>query len=156
MIDLTSHSPRFFLSVLVDLTIDAAIPSLHIKAKENMSIIAICKKTLAFPVIKMEEKMKHSSTTTALFILLLITVWIMSSPALGCASDGSQCRNCILDRFKYDCPPCVPILRCMSRCLWGGSARAKCVKKCDCNRGYPRLSDCKKCMSECKCSCAQA
>ncbi|EYU33857.1 hypothetical protein MIMGU_mgv11b015169mg, partial [Erythranthe guttata] len=42
---------------------------------------------------------------------------------------------------------------CMARCLWGGASRPNCTKKCDCSGGYPRLADCKKCLSQCKCSC---
>ena len=104
------------------------------------------------------EAKRRLSTTTAALSMLLLTVVLMNFPAAkACPSDGSQCRSCILDRFKSDCPPCVPILRCMAKCLWGGTTPgAKCAKQCDCNEGYPRLSDCKKCMSKCKCSCSVA
>ncbi|CAA0836516.1 Unknown protein [Striga hermonthica] len=68
----------------------------------------------------------------------------------GCPSDGSQCRNCIVNRLKTECPGCAPIMQCMAKCLWAGSSRPKCVKKCDCNiGGYPRLADCKKCLFQC-------
>ncbi|XP_059663332.1 uncharacterized protein LOC132309002 [Cornus florida] len=99
----------------------------------------------------MDEK-KRVSTVAAAYVLLLM--WVMTTPVFGCPSDGSQCRNCVLDKFKNSCPPCAPILRCMARCLWGGKSRSKCIKKCDCNGGYPTLSDCRKCMAKCKCSCS--
>ncbi|KAJ0017520.1 hypothetical protein Pint_09698 [Pistacia integerrima] len=75
------------------------------------------------------------------------------SPALACQSDRGECKDCVVDQMKYGCPKCVPLIHCMARCLWGGSSRAKCVNKCDCNGAKPRLSDCKECMSRCKCSC---
>ncbi|CAN0910323.1 hypothetical protein LINGRAHAP2_LOCUS26229 [Linum grandiflorum] len=37
--------------------------------------------------------------------------------------------------------------------MWGGAAPLKCVGKCDCGGGKPTISDCKACMSRCKCSC---
>ncbi|CAN1259999.1 hypothetical protein LINPERPRIM_LOCUS10297 [Linum perenne] len=37
--------------------------------------------------------------------------------------------------------------------MWGGAAKLKCIEKCDCGGGKPTLSDCKACMSRCKCSC---
>ncbi|XP_052183866.1 uncharacterized protein LOC127795926 [Diospyros lotus] len=99
----------------------------------------------------MEER-RLVTTARVCCILLLV----MLSPALACPPDGSRCQNCIVDRFKQGCPPCVPIMQCMARCLWDGNSRAKCTKKCDCNDDYPKLSDCKKCLSRCKCSCATA
>ena len=103
----------------------------------------------------MVEKKRLSTIATVYTLLLMLSILNSPAPTLACPSDGSECRNCILDRFKNGCPPCAPILRCMARCLWGGTSRAKCMKKCDCNNngGYPRLSDCKKCMSKCRCSC---
>ncbi|KAL6992880.1 hypothetical protein U1Q18_010998 [Sarracenia purpurea var. burkii] len=101
-----------------------------------------------------ERKSPLAPATAAVYALLLISA-MATYPAMACSSSGgSQCRKCILDRFKQDCPPCVPILQCMARCLWGSAPRGGCVKKCDCGAGqYPRLSDCKKCVSRCKCSC---
>ncbi|KAI7999393.1 hypothetical protein LOK49_LG09G01421 [Camellia lanceoleosa] len=103
----------------------------------------------------MKKKWRLSTTTIAAVYMVLLILVLKSCPVLACPSDGSECRNCIVDRLKNGCPPCVPILRCMARCLWGGTSRSKCMKKCDCSSdgGYPRLADCKKCMSRCKCSC---
>ncbi|KAK6269116.1 hypothetical protein QUC31_013276 [Theobroma cacao] len=91
--------------------------------------------------------------TLALALMMLLMLCSMASPALACPSNGSGCKACILDQMKYGCPSCVPLIRCMARCLWGGTSRSKCISRCDCNGGKPRLSDCKKCMSRCKCSC---
>ncbi|KAK6932829.1 hypothetical protein RJ641_002453 [Dillenia turbinata] len=89
----------------------------------------------------------------ALALVMLLMLCFGLSPAFACPPDGTECRECILDRMKYGCPNCVPILRCMARCLWSGTSRSKCVKKCDCGGGDPTLQYCKKCMSRCKCSC---
>ncbi|KAI3466521.1 hypothetical protein Pfo_023184 [Paulownia fortunei] len=86
--------------------------------------------------------------------VLMLILWEMTLPSLGCPTDGSQCRNCIMNQMKSGCPGCVPIMQCMARCLWAGTSRSSCIKKCDCNGGYPRLTDCKKCLSQCKCSCS--
>ncbi|KAJ4826693.1 hypothetical protein Tsubulata_030019 [Turnera subulata] len=92
--------------------------------------------------------------TLGVTMRMLLMLWLlMVSPILACPSDGSGCKNCIVEQMKYGCPKCVPVLRCMARCLWGGTARSKCIKVCDCGGGQPTLSDCKKCMSRCKCSC---
>ncbi|XP_015878661.3 uncharacterized protein LOC107414952 [Ziziphus jujuba] len=86
--------------------------------------------------------------------MMLLVVWLMMiSPAKGCPSDGRECKTCIVNQMKFGCPACAPILRCMARCLWSGSSRRNCIKRCDCGGGTPKLSDCKKCMSRCKCSC---
>ncbi|XAR53839.1 hypothetical protein NMG60_11022538 [Bertholletia excelsa] len=100
--------------------------------------------------------MEAKKIAAAYALLLILSMASSPSLAVACPPNGRQCRDCILDRFRNDCPPCKPILRCMARCLWGGASRAKCTKKCDCGSAgsYPRLSDCKKCMYECKCSCA--
>ncbi|KAF6144982.1 hypothetical protein GIB67_013333 [Kingdonia uniflora] len=86
-------------------------------------------------------------------IVAMLLLNIVPSPSFACPSKGNGCKNCISDQMKYSCPSCVPILQCMSKCLWGGSSQSKCIKKCDCDGGKPRLSDCKKCMGRCKCSC---
>ncbi|KAF9679365.1 hypothetical protein SADUNF_Sadunf06G0007400 [Salix dunnii] len=114
---------------------------------------------------EMEEK-KGFAFPAVLMMLLMFS--LMISPALAsCSSggsgakgsggtkpsDGSGCKDCVLDQMKYGCPTCVPILHCMARCLWGGSPRSKCITRCDCDGGKPTLSECKKCMSRCKCSC---
>uniref|UniRef100_A0A6N2K1W1 Uncharacterized protein n=1 Tax=Salix viminalis TaxID=40686 RepID=A0A6N2K1W1_SALVM len=110
----------------------------------------------------MEEK-KGLAFPAVLMMLLMFSSMI--SPALAsCSSggsgtkgsggtkpsDGGGCKDCHQMRC---CPTCVPILHCMARCLWGGSSRSKCITRCDCDGGKPTLSDCKKCMSRCKCSC---
>ncbi|KAL8512033.1 hypothetical protein ACS0TY_018480 [Phlomoides rotata] len=86
--------------------------------------------------------------------VVMVIVWARALGCSGCPSDGSECSNCIMTRMKSGCPGCVPILQCMARCLWAGSSRSICTKKCDCKGGYPRLGDCKKCLSQCKCSCS--
>ncbi|KAJ9177427.1 hypothetical protein P3X46_012649 [Hevea brasiliensis] len=57
------------------------------------------------------------------------------------SADGSGCKECIVDQMKHGFPSCAPILQCRARCL------------CDCDDAMLTLSDCKKCMSRCKCSC---
>lgn len=89
---------------------------------------------------------------TLVVVLLIIT---MKAGVMGCPWDGRECKDCVQNQMKFDCPKCVPVLRCMARCLWSGSSRSKCVKRCDCG-GNPPLSYCKKCMSRCKCSCIAA
>ncbi|KAM7525276.1 hypothetical protein LguiA_015178 [Lonicera macranthoides] len=101
----------------------------------------------------MEEKQRWSAFAIVCVLVLVMAMMVLQ--AQGCPSDGSDCRSCIVNRMKSGCPSCEPIMRCMARCLWGGTSRNKCIKKCDCNvGGYPRLSDCKKCLSQCKCSCS--
>ncbi|KAF7848138.1 hypothetical protein BT93_L2262 [Corymbia citriodora subsp. variegata] len=91
----------------------------------------------------------------ALVPLMMLVLWLMVVPpkVVACPSDGGACQDCIVDQLNCGCPSCRPVLRCMGQCLWGGSSRAKCMRRCDCNSGKPKLSDCKKCMSKCKCSC---
>ncbi|KAB1221775.1 hypothetical protein CJ030_MR2G001466 [Morella rubra] len=96
--------------------------------------------------------MKQPSKSAPLPLMLLM-LWLVTLPALACPSNGSECKHCIVAQMKYGCPSCVPVIRCMARCLWGGSSRYKCEKKCDCNGGSPKPVDCKICMSRCKCSC---
>lgn len=85
---------------------------------------------------------------------LLLVMMMVASPIMSCPpTDGRGCKDCIVNQMKNACPPCTPILHCMARCLWDGSSRPNCIKKCDCNTTYPTLSDCKGCMSKCKCSC---
>ncbi|KAF9612966.1 hypothetical protein IFM89_004669 [Coptis chinensis] len=101
---------------------------------------------------EMEKKWFQLNALAIVSFLLLLVI----APSLACSSSkGNGCRDCIADQMKYGCPACAPILRCMARCLWGGKSQSVCSKKCDCNGGKPRLSDCKKCMSRCKCSCAK-
>ncbi|PQQ21175.1 uncharacterized protein Pyn_04498 [Prunus yedoensis var. nudiflora] len=98
---------------------------------------------------------KRASTQAAVpLMMLLLLLWLFVFPALACPSDGIQCRDCVANQMKFGCPECTPVLRCMARCLWGGSSRANCVKRCNCGSGgKPKLSDCKKCMLRCKCNC---
>ncbi|OVA16319.1 hypothetical protein BVC80_8975g7 [Macleaya cordata] len=101
----------------------------------------------------MEERKQFQFAIVAMILLLVWSFVII--PSLGCSSSNRNgCKDCIRDQMKYGCPACTPILRCMATCLWGGKVQSKCVKQCDCNGGKPRLSDCKKCMARCKCSCA--
>ncbi|KAI3823825.1 hypothetical protein L1987_05268 [Smallanthus sonchifolius] len=84
--------------------------------------------------------------------LVLLIGWSMA-----CPSNGGSCRNCISNAMRKDCPKCFPMMKCMARCLWSNNntPKSKCVKQCDCDTGsYPRLSDCKSCLSQCKCICA--
>uniref|UniRef100_A0A7N0UHV8 Uncharacterized protein n=1 Tax=Kalanchoe fedtschenkoi TaxID=63787 RepID=A0A7N0UHV8_KALFE len=95
----------------------------------------------------------------------LLVLWLVlaTSPATALANTncgvspgkktGKECRTCIVDQLKFGCPKCVPLLRCMARCLWSGTARDKCGKRCDCGGAKPGLGECKRCMSRCKCSC---
>ena len=109
------------------------------------------KKTLV-TMVHMEAKKKAMGVQVQ--ALLLIMLVVVASPTLGCTpSDGRGCKDCIVSQMRNACPSCMPILHCMAWCLWGGSPRPNCIKKCDCNNGYPTLSDCKRCMSKCKCSC---
>ncbi|XP_073295418.1 uncharacterized protein [Primulina huaijiensis] len=101
----------------------------------------------------MGEKSKVSKTT--ILLATMLTVWGMASPCLGsCSSNGGDCKKCIANQMKYGCPRCVPMMQCMARCLWSGVSRSKCIKKCDCDSGYPRMDDCKKCLLQCKCGCS--
>ncbi|GMJ14131.1 hypothetical protein HRI_005082300 [Hibiscus trionum] len=103
--------------------------------------------------------MEVKKTSWALgMVILLMLCSLMASPALGCSNNGgggdkNGCKDCLVEQMKYGCPRCVPLLRCMARCMWGGASRSRCINRCDCNGGKPSLSDCKKCMSRCKCSC---
>lgn len=87
-------------------------------------------------------------------LVLLLVVLMALRPALACSSDGTDCSTCIRNRMKFNCPACTSSMQCMARCLWAGTSRANCIKKCDCNKDYPRLADCKKCLVPCKCKCS--
>lgn len=100
----------------------------------------------------MPQKELKLASPLLLTVVLLIS-WSLVTSACSDDDTATDCKGCILNRMKYDCPSCVRTLRCMAKCLWAGTPRIKCTKRCDCNEGYPRLSDCKKCMSKCKCSC---
>ncbi|KAL9237047.1 hypothetical protein vseg_011637 [Gypsophila vaccaria] len=89
----------------------------------------------------------------SVLIALLLVSSLAILQATACSDDETDCRACLVKRMKYDCPSCVPRLRCMAKCLWSGKDKVRCAKKCDCNEGYPRMSDCKNCMSKCRCSC---
>ncbi|KAL4386878.1 hypothetical protein GQ457_09G001020 [Hibiscus cannabinus] len=94
-------------------------------------------------------------TFALLMLLLQMVLWPVNSPVMACTSkgNGNGCKDCVVEQMRYGCPSCVPLIRCMARCLWGGAARSECMNRCECNDGKPTLSDCKKCMSRCKCSC---
>ncbi|KAK9935910.1 hypothetical protein M0R45_012783 [Rubus argutus] len=97
--------------------------------------------------------MEKRPSTLALVPLMMMMLLLLFPAGLACQNNGGECRSCVVNQMKFGCPTCVPVLRCMARCLWGGSSRLKCVKRCDCGGGNPKLSDCKKCMAPCKCSC---
>ncbi|KDP37778.1 hypothetical protein JCGZ_06457 [Jatropha curcas] len=101
------------------------------------------------------EREKQEVTLPVLSMVILILWLTMISPTKACPPQGtaSACKDCVVDQMKYKCQSCIPILRCMARCLWNGASRSKCINRCDCNGCKPTLSDCKKCMSRCKCSC---
>ncbi|XP_057537564.1 uncharacterized protein LOC130815200 [Amaranthus tricolor] len=99
----------------------------------------------------MEPNTRFKLESIVLVVLLISWFAVLTS---ACPNDSSDCRDCILKRMKYDCPSCVTTLRCMAKCLWAGTSKTRCTKKCDCNDNYPKLSDCKNCMSKCRCSCA--
>ncbi|KAK1430943.1 hypothetical protein QVD17_14079 [Tagetes erecta] len=94
---------------------------------------------------------------TLKMVMWLVLLIMVTSPctSLGCSSKGGDCKNCISNAMRKDCPKCFPIMKCMAKCLWANTPKSKCVKQCDCNTdSYPRLSDCKNCLSPCKCNCA--
>ncbi|XP_058068728.1 uncharacterized protein LOC131218060 [Magnolia sinica] len=95
------------------------------------------------------EKMRKGSILIAYVVLMLLLV----SSCFSCTTKDNGCKDCILKQLKCDCPNCKSVLRCMAGCLWHGSSQVKCIKKCDSCKSGPRLSKCKKCMNECKCSC---
>lgn len=92
-------------------------------------------------------------------LLLTMVLSAVLTEGMGCSSQeakgkrSSGCKECVVNQMKKGCPACVAPLRCLAKCLWSGSSRSKCVGKCDCYGGKPKLSDCKKCMSKCRCSC---
>ncbi|KFK43471.1 hypothetical protein AALP_AA1G129400 [Arabis alpina] len=108
----------------------------------------------------------QSLLSSFLFLVFLFTLLLSISRASAAAVVGSggrcrhppsqnSCRTCMAEQMKYDCPKCVPVLRCMARCLWGGVSQRKCTTTCGCNAvAKPSLGECKRCVSRCKCSCA--
>ncbi|KAL2932309.1 Plexin-B2 [Bienertia sinuspersici] len=82
--------------------------------------------------------MKHKSGYLVLSMLVISWVANLQASVASCSYDGSDCRDCILKQMRYDCPSCVTILRCMAKCLWGGTARSKCTNRCDCNDKFPK------------------
>lgn len=107
-------------------------------------------------MVGMDTKGEKLSTISIVGCMLMLPMILseVALPSLACASDTSDCSKCIVTRFKFNCPGCMSIMRCLAKCLWGGASRTKCIKKCDCNSDYPRPADCKKCLSQCKCSCS--
>lgn len=103
----------------------------------------------------MEYANKRVLPLRMVMCLVLLVVYTTMSSTQACSPNGGDCRNCIAKAMRKDCPKCAPIMRCMARCLWANTPKSKCVKQCDCNTGsYPKLSDCKSCLSQCKCMCA--
>ena len=90
-----------------------------------------------------------------MMMMMMMVLWLVVSPAIimACPNEGSKCRDCIAKQMKCECPACSPLLQCVARCLWAGTSKPVCVKRCDCAHSKPKLSDCKKCISKCKCSC---
>uniref|UniRef100_A0A7N0UG54 Uncharacterized protein n=1 Tax=Kalanchoe fedtschenkoi TaxID=63787 RepID=A0A7N0UG54_KALFE len=99
----------------------------------------------------------------AVVVVTLLVLWLLlaSSPATSLANNadcsgshgGKECRTCIVNQLKFGCTKCAPLLRCMAQCLWNGTARDECSKRCDYKGGQPSLGECKRCISMCKCSC---
>ncbi|KAK9084712.1 hypothetical protein Sjap_025123 [Stephania japonica] len=103
----------------------------------------------------MAKGMSFRLVVLMMIIMLMISSRIVIlSEACSHQRANNGCKDCVSEQMKYTCPSCVPILRCAARCLWSGSSQAKCVMKCDCGGGKPRLLDCRKCMVRCKCSCS--
>ncbi|WCJ32075.1 hypothetical protein M5689_013519 [Euphorbia peplus] len=98
---------------------------------------------------------KKQQFRSVLMIAAILMWWMIYPTAAVCSSRGgrSACKQCVGNQMKHGCPSCAPMLQCMGRCLWGGSSKSKCIKKCDRGGAMLTLSDCKKCMSTCKCSC---
>ncbi|KAG7653994.1 hypothetical protein ISN44_As01g012110 [Arabidopsis suecica] len=103
---------------------------------------------------------KFQSIFSSLIILIIL---LLVSRAAATGSGGvcrhppsrNSCKTCMAEQMKYDCPKCVPVLRCMARCLWGGVTQRKCTTTCGCDTAAkPSLLECKRCVSRCKCSCA--
>ncbi|KAI4311933.1 hypothetical protein MLD38_036797 [Melastoma candidum] len=96
---------------------------------------------------------KPRCCTTAFVVVVAVLVVPWAASACGDTSERT-CRDCIIAQMKYGCPLCMAPVRCMARCLWRGTSRGKCSKRCDCHDGEkPRLSDCRSCLLKCKCDC---
>ncbi|XP_010533781.1 PREDICTED: uncharacterized protein LOC104809471 [Tarenaya hassleriana] len=107
--------------------------------------------------------MKTQNLSLILCLLTLLSISISAATAAsGCnrnrtrSRNSNSCKTCVSEQLNYGCPKCVPLLRCMARCLWGGGSQRKCTATCGCDAAAavkPSLSDCKRCVSRCKCSC---
>ncbi|KAL1199046.1 hypothetical protein V5N11_028383 [Cardamine amara subsp. amara] len=108
----------------------------------------------------MKKSYKFQSLLSSL-IFLIIVLSISRIAAMGSGGayrhppSQSSCKTCMAEQMQYTCPKCIPVLRCMARCLWGGVAQRKCTATCGCDPvAKPSLVECKRCVSRCKCSCA--
>ncbi|ESQ35621.1 hypothetical protein EUTSA_v10009916mg [Eutrema salsugineum] len=109
----------------------------------------------------MKKTYKFQTLFSSLVFLIIVFTLLLS---ISRAASGGVCRHppsktscktCMEEQMKYVCPKCVPILRCMARCLWGGVSQRKCTTSCGCDTvAKPSLVECKRCVSRCKCSCA--
>ncbi|CAA7029080.1 unnamed protein product [Microthlaspi erraticum] len=112
----------------------------------------------------MKNTYKFESLFSSLIFLLILFTLLTSIPTAAAAGSGGVCRHppsryscktCMAEQMKYVCPKCVPVLRCMARCLWGGVSQRICTTTCGCDTvAKPSLLECKRCVSRCKCSCA--
>ncbi|EOA36403.1 hypothetical protein CARUB_v10010850mg [Capsella rubella] len=110
----------------------------------------------------MKKTYKFQSLFSSLVFLIILLLSISKVTAAAgsrgvCRHPPSRnsCKTCMAEQMKYVCPKCVPVLRCMARCLWGGVTQKTCTTTCGCDTAAkPSLLECKRCVSRCKCSCA--
>ncbi|XP_010512427.1 PREDICTED: uncharacterized protein LOC104788375 [Camelina sativa] len=109
----------------------------------------------------MKKTYKFQSLFPSLIFLIILLSISRATAATGSASvcrhppSRNSCKTCMAEQMNYVCPKCVPVLRCMARCLWGGVNQRKCTTTCGCDiTAKPSLFECKRCVSRCKCSCA--
>lgn len=102
----------------------------------------------------MERKKKVVISKVMMTIMLLVMSTLVPTTSAS-SSETSGCKDCLLDRLNCDCPYCKPVLGCLASCLWSGVPQAKCMTKCELQKGRPCLADCRRCMQACKCRCMQ-
>ncbi|TYI04335.1 hypothetical protein ES332_A10G010000v1 [Gossypium tomentosum] len=83
----------------------------------------------------MEGKKLLNSALGMMLLVMMMLSSMGSITAIACPSNGNGCKDCIVEQIRYT------VARRVSTC----------ISRCD--GGKPTLSDCKKCMSRCKCSC---